>query len=97
MLTLFMHVPKTGGQTLQDWLGHIYGPSSLAVWNPVSNPMGRGGLSQIREEFAALIASRPELRAVAGHFPYGVHTSAPTMFPCPDPETSPVSATSAVR
>ena len=69
MLTLFMHIPKTGGQTLHDWLGHIYGSSGLLVWNP-SN---RWGLGRIRGELAALLAARPEVRAVAGHFPYGVH------------------------
>ncbi len=65
MLTLFMHIPKTGGQTLHDWLVHIYGPSGLLVWNP-SNLWGLG---RIRAELATLLASRPEVRAVAGHFP----------------------------
>lgn len=70
MLTFFLHVPKTAGQTLQRWLEEVYGADGLLLWNP--QPLWR--LGAIRRQLAALLEERPGVQAVAGHFPYGVHT-----------------------
>jgi hypothetical protein len=69
MITFFMHIPKTGGLTFHEWLKRLYGPEGLLVWNP----QRMWGLVRLREELAALLAERPGVRAVAGHYPYGVH------------------------
>lgn len=65
-----MHVPKTGGLTFQRWLEDAYGPGEVLVWNP--QPLWQ--LDRIRRQLAALLDERPGVQAVAGHFPYGVHT-----------------------
>lgn len=70
MLTFFLHIPKTAGQTLQGWLEEVYGTEHLLVWNP--RPLWR--LAQTHRELATLLEERPGVQAVAGHFPYGVHT-----------------------
>lgn len=69
MITFYMHIPKTGGTTLHDWLKQLYGPDGLLVWNP----QRMWGLIRLRQELAELLAERPAVRAVAGHYPYGVH------------------------
>lgn len=69
MITFYMHIPKTGGTTFHEWLKRLYGPDGLLVWNP----QRMWGLVRLRQELAELLAERPGVRAVAGHYPYGVH------------------------
>jgi len=69
VLTFYLHIPKTAGQTLHRWLNLVYGPEHTLVWNPRK----RLGLPHIQRELATLLEERPGLQAVAGHFPYGVH------------------------
>ncbi|MCX7417736.1 MAG: sulfotransferase family 2 domain-containing protein [Planctomycetia bacterium] len=68
MLTFYLHIPKTAGQTLHRWLNLVYGPEHTLGWDPQSF-----GLPEIQRELATLLEERPDVQAVAGHFPYGVH------------------------
>jgi len=69
VITFFMHIPKTGGQTLQRWLESVYGPERMVVWN---SPM-YWEMRHTKQDLRALLVRHPGVEAIAGHFPYGVH------------------------
>lgn len=69
MFTFFIHIPKTGGQTLQRWLEDLYGPERILVWNPAVTWV----MQRNRDELRSLLERNPTVEAVAGHFPYGMH------------------------
>ena len=67
---VFIHVSKTGGQTVRGALRRIYGDSLSIVYN-------FGLLDWMRDIGARDSDGQSSLRAVAGHMPYGFHEMIP--------------------
>src|SRR5262249_10238315 len=83
MVLLFMHIPKTGGLALADWVSPAFG--SDAPWE---DKFFRGGIYYYPSGYVDCVPGQtpahmqrifrdPSLRAVVGHFRYGIHTDIP--------------------
>lgn len=83
MTVLFLHLPKTGGSTLNNCLyeQHAVGTESGedlyfsrgVYYFPSGFFREPGGLAQVELE----TLSRPDLKVVAGHFDFGLHSFLP--------------------
>jgi hypothetical protein len=83
-LLLFLHVPKTAGTTLKEYVYSVYEP-------PDAPEEGEGGyfhygiydyypsdeLGEAPPADLQRIMNRPDLRVVVGHFSYGLHALQP--------------------
>ncbi|MEM1415958.1 MAG: sulfotransferase family 2 domain-containing protein [Myxococcota bacterium] len=65
-LLVQIHVPKTGGMTLQGTLHRVYGDARFYF---VQNPQA---MSDELERFATRLAATPSLRMVSGHIAHGI-------------------------
>ena len=63
----FLHIPKTAGSSLRQIIEANYGPDELKV-------IGVHWTTWLRsEDVLKRIAGKPRLRAIHGHFSYGLH------------------------
>jgi hypothetical protein len=83
MVLLFMHIPKAGGSALTDWIYTSFGSDSL--W---TDKYFGGGVYYYPSGYVDCVPRQPpahmrrifcdpDLRAVAGHFKYGIHKYIP--------------------
>ena len=64
-LIIFMHIPKTGGTTLNDIFKKSYAENE--IYNHVPLEAMRNHFSQLKEE------DKKEIKAISGHHFYGIH------------------------
>lgn len=80
---LHLHIPKTGGKTMQDILYQIYDSGNDApeeeygclangiYWYPIG--FEPDSYTVPRDDVLTALGGRDDIRVVSGHFPFGIH------------------------